>query len=84
MTVTAKGKTFPVNWCWLLQEKDIVILQKIDARSFQAIAADFEGADTIHRESETEGNDTYKGYTRIQRMIRKPGGVVEIVFEKEK
>ena len=41
MTVTAKGKTHPVNWCWLLEQKDEVILQKIDARGFAEIAADF-------------------------------------------
>lgn len=83
MTVTAKGKTHAVDWCWLLSEKDELMLQIKDARGFSEIAADFEGAETIYRESDTEGNKTYTGYTRMQRMIRKVGGYVVMVLTKE-
>lgn len=86
MKAILKEKTFDVKWMWLLERKDQVILQLVDERPLSEIAADWEGASVIERKSETEGDKTYKDYTRIMRIMRKDDitrGCVEIVLGKD-
>lgn len=85
MKAIVKGKEITVNWMWLLERKDQLIFQIVDERPLSEIAADWEGAEVIERKSETEGDKTYTGYTRILRMMRKDDtarGCVEIVLGK--
>lgn len=85
MKAIVKGKQITVNWIWLLERKDQVILQYVDERPLAKIAARWEGAEVIERISEEEGNKTYTGYTRIMRIMRKDDtarGCVEIVLGK--
>ena len=82
MTVTVKGKTFLVDWCWLVNRTEQLMLEYTDARHVSEIATDWEGAEVIERKSETEGNITYEGFTSITRIIRKENGKVEIALVK--
>lgn len=70
MTVTVKGKTFPVKWMWLLEATGELMLEYPEKRNMTDILADWENADVMERKSETEGDITYQGFTRIQRIVR--------------
>lgn len=82
MTVTVKGKTFLVDWCWLVNRTEQLMLEYTDVRHVSEIVADWEGAEVIERKSETEGDITYEGFTSITRIIRKENGKVEIALVK--
>lgn len=82
MTVTVKGKTFAVDWMWLVNRTDELMLQYTDTRHVSQIVADWEGAVVMERKSETEGDITYTGFTSIRRIIRKENSKVEIAFAK--
>ena len=85
MTVTVKGKTFPVKWMWLLESTGELLLEYPEKRSMMDILADWENADVMERQSESEGDITYQGYTKVQRIVRnKVNGteLVQIAFVK--
>lgn len=82
MTAIAKGKTFPVDWMWLMERQGELVFQYTDNRHFADIVDDWSGADVIERKSETEGDITYYGYDTISRIIRLPDGKIEIALVK--
>lgn len=82
MTATAKGKTFPIDWMWLMERQGELVFQYADNRHFADIVDDWSGADVIERKSETEGDITYYGYDTISRIIRLPDGKIEIALVK--
>jgi len=82
MTATVKGKTFPVDWMWLMGNTGELMFRYSDNRHFSDIVADWSGAAVIERKSENEGDITYNGFTAITRIIRLPGGKVEIALAK--
>lgn len=82
MTAIAKGKTFPVDWMWLVERTGELMFCYSDNRHFSDIVADWSGAEVIERKSENEGDITYNGYDTISRIIRLPDGKVEIALVK--
>lgn len=80
MTVTVKGKTFPVDWMWLVKRTEELLLEYTDVRRISQIVADWENAEVIERKSETEGDITYTGFTSISRIIKKANNKVEIAL----
>lgn len=82
MTAKIKGKTFPVDWMWLLKRTGELRLQYADNRRFAEIATDWDGAEVIERKSENEGDITYEGFNTISRIIRLPDGKIEIALVK--
>lgn len=84
MTITtSRGKTFDIDWMWgPVSIADDVMMQYHDDRAIAEIAADFEGVEHFHRESETEGNKDYDGYTVIQSISRHQRDLVRITFIK--
>lgn len=85
MTVTtSKGKTFDTDWMWGPVGADgQLMLEYADGRALSEIAADFEGVERFHRESETEGDRDWDGYTRLRSVMRSGGGKVQIALERE-
>lgn len=77
MTImTSRGKTFTVDWmCDSFPTPGSARLQMRDDRPIHAIAADFEGLDHIRRNSETEGDMDFVGYTELTSVIRSSGAV---------
>ena len=71
LLTTSKGKTFDISWMWgpVGIEGDLWIQYK-DSRPISEIAKDFDDVDIFHRESETEGDLTFEGYTVIKSIIR--------------
>lgn len=82
MTATVKGKTFPVDWMWMMERQGELVFQYSDNRHFSDIVADWSGAEVIERKSENEGDKTYEGFTAISRIIRLPDGKIEIALVK--
>lgn len=81
--ITSKGITYSIDWAdGPNRLSNILIIQLRDERSLAVIAAEFEGAGTIRRESETEGNKEWKGYTELLRISRVMPGVVTIAMAK--
>lgn len=77
------GKTFEVDWIGgPTRTSGAVIMQMRDARSIAAIAQDVEGVQTMTRRSDTEGDATYEGYTVVASIVRQPGGMVQVAFER--
>lgn len=72
MTVTtSKGKTFPIDWMWgPVGLSGELMLQLRDDRPLSEIAADFEGCEHFHRESDDEGDMDFDGYTVPQSIVR--------------
>lgn len=72
MTVTtSKGKTFDVDWMWgPVGYSEDLMLQYTDGRPIWEIASDFAGCDHFHRESDTEGDMDFDGYTLLKAVIR--------------
>lgn len=81
---TSKGRTFDVSWAWApAGEYGGLMLEYEDGRKISEIAADWEGCSHIHRESETEGNADYEGYTVLRIIARQRSGSVQITLQKE-
>ena len=80
---TSKGKTFEVGWMWGPVGADgLLMLEYADDRALSQIAADFEGCEHFHRESETEGDRDWDGYTRLRSVVRSGHGKVQIALER--
>lgn len=82
MTVTtSKGKTFDINWMWapVGVNRDLMLEYK-DERLLSEIAADFEGCESFHRESELEGDKDWIGYTGLRSIIRADRDVVQLTL----
>ena len=80
---TSSGKTFDVNWIdGPTFTSGDVVLQMEDSRKLSEIAADFEGLENLKRESETQGNKEWNGYTVLQNMSRQQDGTVLIFLNK--
>ena len=80
---TSKGKTFEINWMWgPVGEDGDLMLEYADERPMADIAADFEGCESFRRESETEGDREWTGYTRLRSMIRAGRGKVQLTLCK--
>ena len=84
MTIeTSKGKTIEANWAWApVNEDGDLMLEYVDNRKISEIASDWEGCTRIHRESKTEGNADYEGYTELRIISRKKNGTVQITLRK--
>lgn len=68
---TSKGKTFTIDWMWgPVGADNSLMIQFSDDRTLSKIAKDFEGCDHFHRESETEGNMDFDGYTVLAGITR--------------
>ena len=78
---TSKGKTFDVDWMWgpVGQNEDLM-LEYADDRPLSRIAKDFEGCDSFHRESETEGDMDWTGYTGLRSIVRSGRGKVQLTL----
>ena len=80
---TDDGKSFQINWAWAPANADgDLMLEVQDTRSMQEIAKDFEGVAHFHRESDTEGDADYDGYTGIRILSRLKNGRVQITLCK--
>lgn len=89
MTVTtSKGKTFEVDWMWgPVGVSKSLMLQLEDDRNLSEIASDFENCANFHRDSETEGNMDFDGYTElvgIDRVQDMEPNAVQITLNKPK
>lgn len=80
---TSKGKTFDIDWMWgpVGQNEDLM-LEYTDDRPMSKIAKDFEGCDSFHRESETEGDKDWEGYTGLRSIVRSGRGKVQLTLYK--
>lgn len=85
MTVTtSKGRTFEINWMWgPVGENDDLMLEYEDERAMAEIAADFEGCESFRRESRTEGDREWTGYTRLRSIVRSGRGKVQLTLCRE-
>ena len=85
MTLELDGKAFDIDWMFYTSsDKDSVMLQYRDARSLEAIAHDFDGVEHMVRRSETQGDMTFDGFSRLTAIIRHSGDVVQLNFSKAK
>lgn len=81
---TSTGKTHEVQWIdGPTITSGMVMVQMADDRRLPEIAAEFDGLAALTRESETQGNKTWEGYTVLQRIARVSPGVVLIALAKE-
>ena len=80
---TGKGKTFAIDWMWgPVGANEDLMLEMSDGRRLSRIAADFEGCESFRRESETEGNMEWTGYTALRSIVRSGRGKVQITLSK--
>ena len=80
---TSSGKTFDVSWIdGPTMTSGELVLQMEDSRKLSEIAADFEGLENLKRESETQGNKEWTGYTVLQNISRRQDGTVLIFLNK--
>ena len=80
---TSNGKTFAIDWMWgPVGQNDDLMLEYADDRSLSRIAKDFEGCDSFHRESETEGDMDWTGYTGLRSIVRSGRGKVQLTLYK--
>jgi hypothetical protein len=80
---TSKGLTYDVEWIdGPTMISGTVILHMRDDRRIPEIAAEFDSLEWLKRESETQGNKEWTGYSAIQR-ISQTDGFVQIALAKE-
>lgn len=80
---TSKGKTVEAIWAWAPANADgDLMIEYSDNRKISEIAEDWEGCEHIHRESDTEGNADYDGYTEIRMISKQRSGAVQITMRK--
>lgn len=81
---TSKGKTYDVEWVdGPTTISGTVILCMHDARRLPEIAAEFDGLESLKRESEDQGNKTWTGFTALNRISRNADGYVQIALARE-
>lgn len=81
---TSSGKTYDVQWIdGPTITSGMVLLQMADDRRLPEIAAEFDGLEAMQRESDTQGNKAWQGYTVLQRIARVSPGVVLLALAKE-
>lgn len=82
--ITSAGKTYEVQWVGgPTLTSSAVMIQMADDRRLPEIAAEFDGLEAMQRESETQGNKAWQGYTVLQRIARVSPGVVLLALSKE-
>lgn len=80
---TSKRLTYDVEWIdGPAMISGAVNLRMQDNRRLPEIAAEFDGLESMKRESETEGDKEWKGYTELLRISRVMPGVVTIAMAK--
>lgn len=84
MTITTnRGKTFDVNWAWPPRNTNRLMIELKDTRPIAEIAEDFDGLETISRESETEGNAVYTGYSTLISIVKDTSkGTAQLTLER--
>lgn len=81
---TSKGKTVDANWAWApANENGDLMIEYADPRKISEIAPDWDGCAIIHRQSDTEGNAVYEGYTDIRIISKMKNGAVQITLRRE-
>lgn len=86
MTIrTSKGHTHQVDWIDgpTITTGSVVLSLIGDARRLPDIAADFDGLTEIQRYSDTEGDKTFTGFTRLWSIAHYQDGAVLIELQKE-
>lgn len=85
MTIkTSKGKTYDADWIDSpITNPDVLYLTMADGRRLPKIAAEFDGLTEIQRYSDTQGDKTFAGYTRLREISTDRTGKVLIALEKE-
>lgn len=80
---TSKGFEYNVDWAdGPTRTSGALMIQMHDDRSLYRIAAEFDGLEKVERESETQGNKEWNGYTELTRIARVDDGVVVIALNK--
>ena len=80
---TNRGKTFDVNYAFAPTSKGTCMMEILDNRPIAEVAADFDGLETISRESENEGNAVYTGYDTLVSVFRNTAkGTVQLTLER--
>lgn len=80
---TSKNKTYNVEWIDVaVMSSGHVLLQMKDERRLPEIAAEFDGLEWMKRESDTQGDKTFEGFTKLIRISRM-AGLVQLTFDKE-
>ena len=80
---TSKGKTFDIEWMWgPVGPSEDLMLEYADDRPLSKIAKDFEGCKSFHRESDTEGDMDWTGYTGLRSISRSARGKVQLTLYK--
>lgn len=86
MTIrTSKGQTHQVDWIDgpTITTGSVVLSLNADKRRLPDIAADFDGLTEIQRYSDTEGDKTFTGFTRLWSITFYQGGDALIELRKE-
>lgn len=86
MTIkTSKGQTYQVEWIDgpTITTGGVVLSLIEDNRRLPDIAADFDGLTEIQRYSETQGDKTFTGFTRLWSITLHQDGAVMIELRKE-
>lgn len=84
MTLEMDGGTaLEIDWMWgPLAGSGHVMMQYADGRALADIAAGLEGHAHMVRRSDTEGDMAFDGYTRLEALVRQPGGRVQATFSR--
>lgn len=81
---TSKGLTYDVEWIdGPTMISGAVILRMKDNRRLPEIAAEFDGLESMKRESETQGNKEWTGFSALQRISTTGDSFVQIALAKE-
>lgn len=68
---TSKGKTYEVDWIdGPTITSGTVLLQMDDSRPLPEIAADFDGLTRVERYSDTQGDKSFEGYSKLKSISR--------------
>lgn len=80
---TSRNKTYDVDWIDGPTLTDgMVTLQMSESRRLPEIAEEFDGLEWLKRESETQGNKLFEGFSRLA-MIRQTGQKILLSLDKE-
>lgn len=81
---TSKGKTYDVDWIDSpITNPDALYMTMEDGRRLPKIAAEFDSLTEIKRHSDTQGDKTFVGYTKLREISANRTGKVLIVLGKE-
>lgn len=79
---TSNGNAYTIDWIDTVATSGNLFMQMGDDRALSVIAAEFDGLAWLKRESDTQGDKMFEGFSVLKAVQRAEPGIVILTIEK--